>query len=205
MLEVQTLIAAARTGDGARVGSVRTGDQALVAVSLGDPSVPQGVVAAQHVVRVALEHPAAPSAEALAGRLREADHQVRALAAPGLASGAVLAVRPGRIEGASVGDLSVWCFSLEGRRVELTAMENHRPLLGSGEAQVVPFKTTFAGGTVVVACDAVWQLAGIDAIAEVARSGRPIADLTEAIVDLSRLETGALVAPVGLAVVRVSG
>jgi hypothetical protein len=204
MVEVHTLTAASKTGDAARVGSVRTGDQALIAISLGDPSIPQGAVAAQHVVRVALEHPAAPSAEALAGRLREADHQVRALAAPGLASGGVLSVRSGRIEGASVGDLSAWCFSLEGRRVELTALENHRPLLGSGEAQVVPFKTTFGVGTVVMACDAVWQMAGLDAIAALARSGRPLSELAEAVVDLSRLETGALVAPVGLAVARVS-
>jgi hypothetical protein len=55
-----------------------------------------------------------------------------------------------------------------------------------------------------MACDAVWQMAGLDAIAALARSGRPLSELAEAVVDLSRLETGALVAPVGLAVARVS-
>lgn len=201
MLDVYSLTAAGLDEDLICVGSVRVGDQAVLAVAMGDRQHAGGTKAAQSAVAVALELAAVATAEVLAARLREADHKLKAQADHGLTSLAVVAVSPGRVEGAAVGELGVWLFSAG--HIELTAKEERRPLLGSGEARVVPFKTTFSDGTVVVGTPALWRDAGVDTAAFLSASEESAGDLAEALVDAARGADGSLTGPVAVSLARV--
>jgi hypothetical protein len=82
----------------------------------------------------------------------------------GEAAAVVVAVVDGWIVGASFGDAGAWLIGDAGR-VELTAGQHRRPLLGSGALRQVSLALARARGRLVLATDGAWNCAPLEGIA----------------------------------------
>jgi len=97
-----------------------------------------------------------------------------------------------RIVGASAGDSGCWLLTGIGgsaRAIHLTHHQQHKPLLGSGEAFPVPFEAGFPEGTVLVASDGLLKYSPMERIAPVVL-GYAVDEAVDRLVDLVRLKSG---------------
>ena len=100
----------------------------------------------------------------------------------------------------SVGDSGAWI--IRGAEIDdLTANQQHEPLLGAGAHPIAFERGPLAGGTLVVASDGLFRYAKPADIARVA-SGSDVEAVARALIDLVRLPTGALQDDVSVVVVR---
>jgi serine/threonine protein phosphatase PrpC len=116
----------------------------------------------------------------------------------GETTGVVVAIGPGGLTGASVGDSEAWVVTTTSID-DLTRNQNRRRL-GSGRATPVPFARTSREGVLVVATDGLFKYSRPERIAEVVRASA-FEHTAERLVELVRLRTGDFQDDVGVVVV----
>jgi serine/threonine protein phosphatase PrpC len=94
------------------------------------------------------------------------------------------------VVGASIGDSAAWLVDDESS-TELTSEQVRKPLLGSPDAEVVPFRASFIDGTLLIATDGLWNYVPPYAIKTLAAS-EPLDRVPERLLDAARLRSGAL-------------
>lgn len=115
---------------------------------------------------------------------------------------AVVAVAKGHeLFGASIGDSGAWLVS-EDSVDDLTAHQNRRPFLGSGDAIPVSFSRPSLEGTLLVASDGLLRYAPRDMICWTIRKS-PFDVVCKELVRLVRYPSGALPDDVGIAICRL--
>lgn len=118
----------------------------------------------------------------------------------GQTTAVVAAVTDSAIVGASVGDSAAWLIGSKGH-TNLTAEQVRKPLLGTGRAKPVAFTAGALEGTLLIATDGLVKYAPTDRVCAVAR-GKDLRAAAGKLVDLVRLNSGALPDDVGLALCR---
>jgi hypothetical protein len=118
----------------------------------------------------------------------------------GQSTGVVVELSANRICGASVGDSRAWIVR-GGQIVDLTASQQRKPLLGSGEARPVGFSYGPLDGLLVVATDGFCNYIKRPALFA-ATEVTGFSALPRRLVDLVRLPSGALWDDVGIVVCR---
>lgn len=112
----------------------------------------------------------------------------------------VAAIAGGRITGASVGDSGAWI--IDGDDVtDLTASQQRKPLIGSGNARPVAFSAEASSGRALLGSDGLLKFAAQRFVAEAAVSGTLEAS-ADSLLALPRLRSGQL--PDDVAVVLVA-
>lgn len=120
----------------------------------------------------------------------------------GQTTAVVCVVDDERVIGASVGDSGAWLVHPSGAsHLDLTKDQKLRPLLGSGQAEPVPFESRAGGGTLLLATDGLMKYAPPSAICRIA-AGRDLRAANDMLVRLVRLRSGALADDVGLVLCR---
>ncbi len=132
--------------------------------------------------------------------LRDADAAVRAAAHGGQTTLVVVVVDSSGVTGTSVGD-SEACVVGDGGVSRLTERQQRKPLLGSGEAIVVPFGAGRLDGTLVIGTDGLFKYTSAAKIVETARLPE-IETIPGRLVDLVRLRSGSLPDDVAVVVCR---
>lgn len=113
----------------------------------------------------------------------------------------VAAVSPLGVVGASVGDSGAWQITPTGWD-DLTEQQR-KPMLGTGEAFPVAFKTGPLRGTLLVASDGLWKYADAPAVCQTARHS-PLGDAAARLLDLVRLCSGGLHDDVSVVLCRIA-
>jgi hypothetical protein len=106
----------------------------------------------------------------------------------------------GGIAGASVGDFEAWIFAGE-QKIDLTQNQVRKPLLGEGRSYPIGFESN-ATGLPVVATDGLWKYAKRERVVD-ALAIRPLDAVLAALVDATRLRSGALQDDVAIAICDV--
>ena len=123
----------------------------------------------------------------------------------GSASAVIIEIEAdGWISAASVGDCKARIFNDGQPHMELTALQNRRPLLGEAGADPVTFEGKFEDGEMLIAAtDGLWKYAGLPRITKIVRSNPllPLDQLADALIDSARLPTRALQDDIALAIV----
>jgi serine/threonine protein phosphatase PrpC len=181
-----------------RIVVVSLVDRTVIVVADGAGGTGGGAAAAQAVCdavtqRCALVPP--PSWEAW---LTDLDAQ---MPRAGLAAAVIAEVRlSGGITGASVGDCEAWVFA-GAQQIELTANQVRKPLLGEGQSRPIGFES-HVPGLLVMATDGLWKYAKRDHVVA-ALAVRPLDAALTALVDATRLRSGALQDDVAIAIYDV--
>ncbi len=135
--------------------------------------------------------------------VRHLDEELAKSSAGGMSTVIVLVIEAGVVRGASVGDSEAWLIS-GSQIIDLTAAQNRKPLLGSGDAVPVEFGPTPFAGRLLVGTDGLFKYARAERIAAVA-SAEPVERAVGALVDLVRLSNGSLQDDVAVALLHVAG
>mgnify|MGYP002624260221 CR=1 FL=1 len=132
-----------------RVAVFAAEDRTVIVVADGAGGIGSGDIAAESVVReIAAEYGNVHSADQWSDLLRQIDFRI----STGDSAAVVVDIRPYGIAGASVGDSEAWI--IEGENVtDLTAHQQRKPLLGSGDASPVAFQHPPLEGVLLVATD----------------------------------------------------
>jgi PPM family protein phosphatase len=190
-----------------RVAVIETGSALVLAVADGAGGRPHGGCAADLVSRglETLVGSGAPLDQERTWRtfLAETDRAIGRDPEPGETTAVVLAVTPGMICGASVGDSEAWLITPQGRHA-LTAHQRRKPMLGSGAAMPVSFRLPHAGGTLLVGSDGLFKYAPGETIRESALGVTPESACTR-LIDLVRLPGGQLQDDVAVVVCHLPG
>jgi hypothetical protein len=132
-----------------RVAVIEVEDGVVIAAADGAGGTGAGDQAAETVIR---EITTAASLEFAAddwcSLLRQIDCRIGA----GESTGVVVALTPKTVVGASVGDSKAWIIE-DGELVDLTSAQGRKPLLGSGAAEPVGFRSGPLRGLLLVATD----------------------------------------------------
>ena len=122
----------------------------------------------------------------------------------GEATGVVAAISPtGQIRGASIGDSAAWL--IEGRDFsDLTANQKRKPLLGSGEAEPVPFTGTIGGQTLLLATDGLVKYVRVGKIAEMIAGSADLSEAVFGLVSEAKSATGSLQDDVAILLCRAA-
>ncbi|MHC4563676.1 MAG: protein phosphatase 2C domain-containing protein [Planctomycetota bacterium] len=131
--------------------------------------------------------------------LIDVDHQLDSIAS-GQTTAVVAIVTDEAIVGASVGDSSAWLIGPDRPR-DLTTQQARKPLIGSGQARPSPFTGGPLDGTLLVATDGLINYAPRDGICAAAQNA-DLRTAAEMLVNLPRLESGALPDDIGLVLCR---
>jgi serine/threonine protein phosphatase PrpC len=183
-----------------RVWPTDTGLIVLVADGAGGTG--RGREAAEHVasvVETALQRARLDTPGTCATALREADRSLHRRGRAAETTAVLVVVDGDDLWGAAVGDSGAWLVREDGW-TDLTEDQQRKPLLGSGDAVVVPFSARLVG-TLLVATDGLLSYAAPSLLVRLARSPDPQAAAT-CLVNAVRLPTGALQDDVGLALIR---
>jgi serine/threonine protein phosphatase PrpC len=196
MLEYVVEIASANSNQD-RACVVPLDDGILIALADGAGGTGNGALAAQAVVDAARR----PNiAEYLASTVESLDEELAQIG--GQSTAVFIAVTGGRIHGASVGDSGVWLVGRNGGARELTALQERKPLLGSG-ALPFAFTTTWSKeATLLVASDGLLRYAAWEKIVRVINEAVTLADAAKGLVDLVRLPDGSLQDDVSIVLAR---
>jgi len=122
----------------------------------------------------------------------------------GSASAAIIEVAAdGWISAASVGDCRAWIFEDNQPSIEITALQNRRPLLGEVGADPVMFEGQFDGEMLIAATDGLWKYAELEQITKIVRSNPTLSldHLADALIDSARLPNKTLQDDIALAIV----
>jgi len=109
----------------------------------------------------------------------------------GQTTAVIVALFDDGIVGASVGDSAAWIIKPGGGYIDLTSAQVHKPLIGAGGAQAVPFEHAQIEGALLVASDGLVKYAPPAQICSAA-SDPEISSAAKRMVDLTRLKSGAL-------------
>jgi serine/threonine protein phosphatase PrpC len=162
----------------------------ILAVADGSGGMSGGADAADRAVRLVTEY----AHEKAAGELEDwvsliARIDATAADASGQCALVIAAVAEDAIVGASAGDCGAWLIA-DGV-AELTGQQVRKPLVGSGSAAPVRFRSTLGRGTLLLASDGLLKYAPRKAIANAARRDDLDAAVRE-LTDLPRLRSGDL-------------
>ena len=113
---------------------------------------------------------------------------------------AVICAVGSEIVGACVGDSVAW-LALPSGVIDLTSAQSKRPLIGSGQAAVIPIATEMGDGTLLLASDGLAKYASRAKIAATAMDA-DLARSSGRLVDMVRLRSGALQDDVSLVLCR---
>ena len=184
-------------GDEDRVAVVESEDASIAVVADGAGGTGGGRDAAELVVAAVRE---------AATNLRDeiscvdllTDLDVR-IARTGAEASVALAVVVGdRVYGASVGDCGVW--SVQGATIaDLTRFQRRKPLLGSRDADVIPFAGTFAG-VLLLATDGLLKYAKPGEIVHALSSEESPETIADQLLGLANREIGRPMDDVGLVI-----
>ena len=135
-----------------RVAVLEESERSVIVVADGAGGVGSGDAAAEAVIReVRSRSPTLQTAEDWAAALEQIDFVIGA----GQATAVVVDLRPEGICGASVGDSQAWIFDDD--VIDLTAGQQRKPLLGTGEARAVGFSRSPLAGLLVVGTDGLFN------------------------------------------------
>jgi serine/threonine protein phosphatase PrpC len=179
---------AAGRGDD-RLVIVAQPDRIVIAVADGAGGSGRGAHAAERLIRLIELRGDSESLDVMA-LLTHCDSELRREAAGGETTAVVAVVDESGVSGASVGDSGAWIVGAEGA-VDLTHLQVHKPLIGSGQAVPVPFRHGALNETLLLATDGLLKYGRMEQIREVAL----VEDLEAApgrLIDLVRLRSGAL-------------
>jgi serine/threonine protein phosphatase PrpC len=194
-VEVEEIVVPA-SADQDRAACFEIADGVVLVVADGAGGTSGGAVAAEAVVRAV---GAAVRAQRLGDWLAVLSAVDAELAGAGLTTAVIVEVRGTDVVGASVGDSA--CHVFGAARLDLTASQWSKPLLGSGRATPLDFRATLAPGDVLVlASDGLFRYAPPSKVEELARAGCSPPEL----VDLVRLQNGSLQDDVAILMCRLS-
>jgi hypothetical protein len=162
------------------------GDRLVVVVADGAGGTRSGAAAAQAVCDAVLAAPSDGTPWDVA--LREVDQMLVRSNGGGLSTGVVVEVVGLILRGASVGDSGAWLID-SSQIVDLTADQQRKPLLGSGNAQPTSFGPAPFRGRLLVTSDGLLKYARYSEILRCARLG-PLEDSARALLDAVRLRSG---------------
>lgn len=150
-----------------------------------------------HVTRVSDIRPAFQWRDLLA----QADSQMQF--SRGETTAVVTAVWEGGLSGASVGDSAAWLICANGWE-NLTAGQQHKPLVGSGNAKPVSFERTGFGDEerLLLVSDGIVKYATPARICEIVRAATDLQSAAEQLVDAVRLRSGKLQDDVAVVICR---
>lgn len=177
----------------------QTDEGLIVAFADGAGGSGDGLHAAKATVQCIKSHlDALTDAAACERVLKQADHQISG----GESTGIVIAIRDGRLFGASAGDSGAMVVDYEDV-TNLTGHQHQKPRLGSRLANPVGFENTFEAGVLIVSSDGFWNYVKRDQlILTCANLDFPVSG--KQLTDLVRLKSGELIDDVGIVVVRKS-
>ena len=198
-LETVTAVAAYRDRCEDRAAVFEFEERTVVVVSDGAGGVGSGEVAAEAVLReIELAAPQIHSANQWAATLRQTDFRI----AIGEAAAVVVDVRPYGIAGASVGDSEAWIFK-NGAIVDLTANQQRKPLLGTGDAVPIPFTCPPLDGLLLVATDGFCNYVNRDRLPPLIASSE-FCTVPRRCIELARLPSGDLWDDIAIVAARVA-
>lgn len=198
-VETTTLVESYRERCEDRVGVFTSDDRTVIVVADGAGGVGSGDIAAETVLHeIEAGWRRIQSADEWADALRQIDCRIPA----GESTGVVVDVRPYGIAGASVGDSEAWIIT-DGKLVALTANQNRKPLLGSGAAAPVAFKSAPLDGVLLVATDGFWGYVKRDRLPAMIVQAEFFA-VPRQYIDLVRLPSGALWDDIGIVAARIA-
>lgn len=128
----------------------------------------------------------------------------RAAGRGGESTAVLVAVRGGRVFGASVGDSRAWWLARGGAVVDLTAGQRRVPRVGTGRARPVSFSASVGEGRLLVVSDGVHSYVKLARLLEVAREG-DVQEAARRLIDVARLPGGGLQDDASVALVDVGG
>ena len=174
----------------------------VIAIADGAGGISGGAQAADSFLRAVQESEGSLSSpEDCASLLVSIDRRLAKLSDCGESTGIVAIVDLKRTFGASVGDSMAWSF-YAGQRIELTAGQHRKPLLGSDCATAHTFLLN-GPGTLVVGTDGLWKYTSIESI-EKQVSGGDAGALANRLCDLVRLRSGAFPDDVAVVTCQIS-
>ena len=175
----------------------------IVAVADGAGNSTQSHMAARHVLKAieALTIDSLLSADesCLVRLLCDADREI-SIAAFGETTAVVCVLHGDEIIGASVGDSGAWIIT-NAEFTNLTTHQRRKPLLGSGEAMPIPFRSNWTEGHLLVATDGLLKYTQPQAICEAVRAD-DFEILCDRLIGLIQLKSGGYQDDVGIAVAR---
>ena len=180
------------------------GDRLVAVVVDGAGGTGGGHQAAEIVVervRASAEH--LRDAPGIAAVLRVLDLELFRTGPAGECAGLLVVINDGRVQGASVGDCEAWAVGKHAVDV-LTQNQVRKPLLGTGEATVMPFIASLPA-TLMLATDGLTKYAAHDRVMVQLRSDTPLDTMPSGLVDLVRLSNGEMQDDVGFVIVRALG
>jgi serine/threonine protein phosphatase PrpC len=182
-----------------RVDVIHEDERPVIAVADGAGGIGGGDLASEAVIReVRAAHLHVSDADSWERELRQIDFRV----GPGESTAVVVDVRPDSIAGASVGDSQAWIIQ-EGNLIDLTAQQNHKPLLGSGKAGATGFSAGPLKGILLVATDGFCSYTKRQRVIDLVVQSEEFLEIPRRCVELVRLPSGALWDDIGIVVCRV--
>ena len=211
-------VAEARRGCGGdRITAISLPDRIVFAVADGAGGVTGGAAAAEAVCRATTDwcHQEKTADDqslrcqsGISELLARIDRGIADSGTGGLAAAVIINISDDDwISGASVGDCRAWIFDLDGLpAMELTSGQHRKPLLGEDGAEPVSFEGELRNRLLVVATDGLWKYTNLPSCAAIMKLAIsnplfPLETLADALIDSTRLPTGALQDDVGLAIV----
>lgn len=181
-----------------RVAVFDSCERTVIAVADGAGGFGSGGVAADTVLReINAALPDIHSADQWVETLRQIDCRISG----GESTAVVVDIRPIGIAGASVGDSEAWIIR-DGETTVLTAQQNRKPLLGSGEVSPVSFMHTKLDGMLLVATDGFFNYVKPDAVPPLIAQSDFHA-IPRKCIEMVRLPSGELWDDIGVVAARV--
>lgn len=203
-LEIATVVEGYRAICEDRVNSITLDQTTLILVADGVGGQHGGAEAAQALLDAvgesfpSISDPMNPLA--WCEELRKVDRLLCSRANSGQTTAVVVAASTDRLAGASVGDSGAWLVNPSGF-FDLTSRQQRKPFIGSGVAMPVPFFAEFNAETLLVATDGLLKYGRVQDIGRVCRLDS-LKVIPAQLIDLVRLQSGALQDDVGIAVCR---
>jgi serine/threonine protein phosphatase PrpC len=205
-LLVTDRLAAAHGQTADRVATFSLGDSMVLVVADGAGNSASGRLAAEVLVANVRSAVAASTfdvrlPESWAELLSRCDRSLEEANHGGETTAVLVCICAGVVLGASVGDSEAWLQSGSTTTV-LTEDQQRKPLLGSGRAAPVSFIQPCRAGTLLVATDGLFKYAPGERV-RAALAGQDMEHIADELLQLPRMQSGALPDDVGLVLCRL--